>query len=419
MGRTHTRLVGLLAVPLMFAAACGGGGDGANTADPANDAATGGATEAMTEEATEGATEAEASGEPITVGIVTATSGLLSGYGEQYLAGLEAGLDYATDGTGAVDGQPIEFEIVDGAGDPEQAITAATGLVGQGVNIIAGTASSGVAIQMAPFAEQNDILYISGPAASDAITGINDNTFRSGRQTYQDVATAASLLEDVSGDVLVFAQDSEFGAGNVAAVEAVLGGQGATVSEILVPLTANEFTPFAQQIIDADPDLLFVAWAGDTTPGMWQALQQQGVFDATTVTTGLGDVASYSAYGQDPSGIEFLSHYFPGAADNEVHAAMVERVEQSDLFVPDGFVAAQMIVQAVSEGDPTDTASMITALEGWTFDAPKGEQTIRAEDHAMLQPMFTASLTAEGGEFTPMLLDTLPPDATAPPVAAK
>ena len=97
---------------------------------------------------------------------------------------------------------------------------------------------------------------------------------------------------------------------------------------------------------------------------------------------------------------------------------MVEAVGEADLFTPDGFVAAQMIVQALTEGDPEDTASMITALEGWTFDAPKGEQTIREGDHAMLQPMFTASLAGAGGEVTPELLETLEADAVAPPEAA-
>ena len=37
---------------------------------------------------------------------------------------------------------------------------------------------------------------VGGPAATDALTGINDYTFRSGRQTYQDVATAGTFLDD-------------------------------------------------------------------------------------------------------------------------------------------------------------------------------------------------------------------------------
>ena len=140
---------------------------------------------------------------------------------------------------------------------------------------------------MAPLAAQNQVLYISGPAASDAITGVNRYTFRSGRQSYQDVLAANSFLTGTGKKIVVFAQDYAFGQGNAAAVKAVLGGKGHTVTSILVPLTANDFTPFAQQVVQAKPDLLFVAWAGSTAGAMWQALQQQGVFKATTVTTGL------------------------------------------------------------------------------------------------------------------------------------
>ena len=34
------------------------------------------------------------------------------------------------------------------------------------------------------------VLFISGPAANDGITGANSYTFRSGRQTYQDILAA-------------------------------------------------------------------------------------------------------------------------------------------------------------------------------------------------------------------------------------
>ena len=355
-------------------------------------------------------------GDPIRVGIITSTSGPLQTYGQQYLAGLQAGLDYATDGTGAVNGQPIEFVISDDGGDPEAAISQATELVGDGVTIIAGTVVSGVALQMAGFAEENNILYISGPAATDAITGANKNTFRSGRQSLQDVATAASLIDE-GGNVLVFAQDTAFGAGNVAAVEAVLGAAGANVDSLLVPEGETEFTGFANQINQADPDLVFVAWAGETSGAMWQALNQQNVFDTAPVATGLGDKVTWPFYGEAATGISFLNHYFEGGPDNEVHDFMVANADPVDLFTPDGFVAAQMIVRALTEASADDVEGMIAALEGWTFDAPKGSQTIRASDHAMIQPMFVVRLVADGDSFAGELVDTLSGEATAPPEA--
>ena len=43
---------------------------------------------------------------------------------------------------------------------------------------------------------------------------------------------------------------------------------------------------------------------------------------------------------------------------------------------------------------------MISSLEGWSFTGPKGQQTIRASDHAMLQPMFQVKLVENGGKYS-------------------
>jgi branched-chain amino acid transport system substrate-binding protein len=354
----------------------------------------------------------------VTVGIVTSESGPLAGYGKQYLDAFKAGLDYATDGTGEIDGTTINVEYRDDAGDPDKAVTAVKELIGAGVNVIAGTASSGVALAVAEQAEQNKVLYISGPAAADAITGINDYTFRSGRQSAQDVATAGTFLEDIEGKtVTVFAQDNAFGQGNVAAVEGILGGKGATVNSVLVAEDATEFTPFAQQVLAGAPDLVFVAWAGATSGAMWQAMSQQGVLDEIPVVTGLGDAATFGAYGEASEKINFLNHYFPAAPDNDVNTAMVEAIEEAggtaDLFSPDGFNAAIMIVHAIQEGQG-DVDAMVSALEGFEFEGPKGSMTVREGDHALIQEMYQVKLVADGGTFVPELVDTVSADDVAP-----
>lgn len=364
----------------------------------------------------------EEAGGTVNVGIIYSETGPLAAYGKQYKEGLEAGIDYATGGTGEVDGTTIEITYRDDAGVPDTAVAAAKDLIGQGYQILGGTVVSGIAIAMAEQAEQNQILYISGPAATDAITGVNDYTFRSGRQSLQDVATAGAMLGDEGGKVVVLAQDNAFGQGNLAAVEAVIGAQGAEVDSVLVPEDATEFTGFARQVVDADPDLIFVAWAGATAGSMWQALDQQDVFDAAPVVTGLADSATFGAYGPIGEKISFLSHYFPGAADNEANQALIDHVTEAggtpDLFTPDGFVAGQMIVQAISEGSADDVNAMIDALEGWEFQGPKGDYTIREGDHALLQPMFSATLVQDGDNWVPELIDTFSADQVAPPEAS-
>ncbi|WP_295573154.1 substrate-binding domain-containing protein [uncultured Microbacterium sp.] len=360
----------------------------------------------------------DAGPEEITVGVITSETGPLAGYGKQYLEGFKAGLDYATEGTNEVDGTAITIDYRDDAGDPDTAVNLAKELIGEGVTILAGSASSGVALAVAEQAAQNQVLFLSGPAAADAVTGVNDYTFRTGRQSAQDVATAGTFLDDISGKtVTVFAQNNAFGQGNEAAVKAILGGKGATVNSVLVAEDVTEFTPFAQQVLAAEPDLVFVAWAGATSGAMWQAMSQQGVLDDIPVVTGLGDTATFGAYGEASEKISFLNHYFAGAPDNDVNAAMVEAVEEAggtpDLFTPDGFNAALMLVHAIEEGKG-DVDAMISALEGFEFDGPKGDMTVRAGDHALLQEMYQVKLVADGAGFVPELVDTVAADEVAP-----
>ena len=362
-----------------------------------------------------------ASASSYNVGIVYSRTGLLAAYGAEYVEGLKFGLQYATNGTGKVNGKKVNFTYVDDKTDAATAVSAAKDLIGQGTNIIAGTVSSGIALQLAPLAAQNHVLYISGPAASDAITGLNKYTFRSGRQTLQDVYTAASFLGKETGKkVVVFDQDSVFGHGNYAAVKTVLGGKGHHVSEISVPLTATDFTPFAQQAKQANADLLFVAWAGTTAGAMWKALDQQGAFaSSTTIVTGLAERATWSTMGDQATKIQFLSHYVYTAPKNKVNDYLVKQMRKRgqvpDLFTPDGFVAAQMIVHALKVGGG-DVDKMVSSLEGWKFLAPKGFQAIRPQDHAMLQPMFRVKLVSKNGRLTAQVLGTASSYDTAPPV---
>lgn len=266
----------------------------------------------------------------VKVGLVYSRSGPLAAYGKQYLDGFNAGLAYATHNTGKAAGHRIEVIEQDDTGDPAKAVAEAKTLIGKGTSIIAGTTDSGVALQLAPLAAQNHVLYIAGPAATDALTGLNAYTFRSGRQSYQDILTAGSLLGDSKGKkVTVLTQNSAFGQANVAAVKEVLGGQGAKVDSVLAPPSAGDLTPFAQQVKAKKPDLVFVAWAGASAPALWTALDQQGVVTSTKVVTGLAGTASYPLFGTAGSKINFLAHYFPGAAHTSVETAMLDGIKKA------------------------------------------------------------------------------------------
>jgi len=360
---------------------------------------------------------------PVKVGIIYSRTGALAGFGNEYIQGFRLGLKYLTKGTNTVNGHKLQITYVDDATDAAKAVAAGKDLIGQGYKILAGSTSSGIGLQMGPLAAQNRILFISGAAASDAITGLNRYTFRSGRQSYQDVLDAANFIPraQVGKKVVVFAEDTAFGASNVAAVRAVFGGRGHTVSSILVPFNAADLTPFAQRLKNADADLVFVAWAGPNATQMWQSLQQQGVPKSTKLVTGLADRVTYPTLGPALAGVNLLSHYVAnGPKKNKVNTWLVKTMAKSkqvpDLFTPDGFVAAQMIVRAVQKADGDDVDKMISALEGWQFLAPKGMQRIRPQDHAMIQPMFQVQLVLKKGKYVPKVIKVISPGNVQPPI---
>jgi branched-chain amino acid transport system substrate-binding protein len=357
----------------------------------------------------------------VNVAFIYPKTGGLSAFGQEEFDGFRAGLAYVN---GKCGGYTINPTFIDDATDPATAIAAFKSAVGQGTKIVAGTGSSGIALQLAPLAAQNNILYIAGAAASDAITGLNRNTFRAGRQTLQDVEDAANIFppKSTGKKVVVFAEDTAFGAGNFAAVSAIFGSKGHTVSKILSPFGAADLTPYAQQLKNSGADAAFVAWANTTnSAAMWQALQQQGVPAKLDIITGLANRESYDALGPLVQGITLVSHYVYQAPKNAVNTYMTKWLAKNKLgvpniFTPDGFVTAQMICQALKKGG-TDTAKQISALEGYQFLAPKGKQRVRPQDHAMLQPMFQVQLVpGNGGHFNVKVKKTISAGNVQPPI---
>ena len=210
-------------------------------------------------------------------------------------------------------------DLVDDAGDPAKAVTAAKDLIGQGYKIIAGATSSGVGLQVAPIAAQNKVLFISGPAATDGITGVNHYTFRSGRQTYQDVLAARRSSAGVGKKVIVFAQDYAFGQGNVAAVKRSLGGRGAHGQPGARAVVGAGLHPVRAAGQAGEPGPALRRLGGHDRPGHVAGARPAGRARSTTVVTGLAERATWPTFGDGRHEDHFLSHYVSTAPHNKVN----------------------------------------------------------------------------------------------------
>lgn len=351
----------------------------------------------------------------IKIGIITSTSGPLKSYGDAYNDGLDWGLKYYTSGSMKVGGAKLVVTKKDDGGDPAAATAFLKEMVGNGTKIIAGTASSGVALTLAPLAQQNKILYISGPAKNDAVTSTtNKYVFRSGNTSLQDFAPLSNIKPISGKKVIIFVEDNAFGAGNAAAAKLFLSPKGAILEDIKVATTATDFTPYAKKAADADASYIFIAWANALNAGaMFTALRQQGVFAKTRPITGLAGVGSYDIYGTifDGANAVLTNSYFPGVVKTptsiRLAADYAKQGISQDLFTSDGVNAAKMIVQALQKNAGVDIDAAIKNLEGFTFIGLKGIMTIRASDHVLVQPMFIVKLVKDGAHYKPVLVSTL------------
>ncbi|MEY4693429.1 MAG: hypothetical protein RL437_709 [Actinomycetota bacterium] len=351
----------------------------------------------------------------IKIGVITSTSGALKSYGDAYVDGLNWGLKYYTGGKMTINGQKLVVTVKDDAADPASATATFKDKVGNGTKVIVGTASSGVALTLAPLAQQNKVLYISGPAKNDAVTSAaNKYVFRSGNTSTQDLVPLAGIKPISGRKVVLFVEDNAFGAGNIAAAKALMGPKGATFQEIKVPTSTSDFTPFAKQAADAKGTYIFIAWSNALTAGaMLTSLKQQGAFLKQRPITGLAGAATYNIYGTLFEGTNSIltNSYFGGVgkskAAGDLAASFAASKKAQDLFTCTGADAAKMIVQALTGNSSQDVDTMISKLEGYSWVGVKGLMKVDPTNHTLIQPMFLVSLKKTAAGYVPQLLKTI------------
>ncbi|MGD6777063.1 substrate-binding domain-containing protein [Sutcliffiella horikoshii] len=376
-------------------------------------------------------TEADSSGDGdkkvIKVGVLASLTGALETYGKQTVQGFELGLEYATEGTMEVNGHKIEFVVEDTETKPEVAIQKATKLLEEDeVDFLVGSSSSGDTLAVLPLAEEYEKVMLVEPAVADSITGADWNKyiFRTARNSSQDAVAGAAAIAGDGVKIATLAPDYSFGHDGVAAFkEAALELGAEIVLEEYADPAATDFTSNIQKILDADPDYLFVVWAGANSP--WNQISDMKVQErGIKISTGAPDIAALHTMEQ-LIGMEGFSVYYHTLPDNPINDWLVEKHKEKfngevpDLFTPGGMTAAIAIVEALkkTEGD-TDSDLIIETMEGMSFDTPKGQMTFRPEDHQAMQTLYAVRLEkVDGFDYpVPVLIRELSPDETAPPI---
>ncbi|QQN69852.1 substrate-binding domain-containing protein [Comamonas testosteroni] len=334
----------------------------------------------------------------IRIAHVYSKTGPLEAYGKQTQAGLLMGLEYATGGSMTVAGKKLVVIEKDDQGKPDlgKSLLAAA-YSDDKADLAVGPSASGVALAMLPVAEEYKKILIVEPAVADSITGDkwNKYIFRTGRNSSQDAISNAVAIDRAGVTIATLAQDNAFGRDGVKAFkEAVKKGK--LVHEEYLPAATTDFTAGAQRLIDRLKDVpgkkvIWIVWAGAGNPFKIadMDLKRYGI----EIATGGNILPAMAAYKNLP-GMEGATYYYFGIPKNPVNEALVSMSYKQfkappDFFTAGGFSAAMAVVTALKKtGGDTETNTLIKALEGMSFDTPKGVMTFRKEDHQAMQSMY-------------------------------
>ena len=333
----------------------------------------------------------------IKIAHIYSKTGPLEAYGKQTATGFMMGLDYATGGTMMVAGKKLVVIEKDDQGKPDLGKSLLAAAYGDDkVDLAVGPTASPVALAMLPVAEEYKKILLVEPAVADSITGDkwNKYIFRTGRNSSQDAISNAVALDKAGVTIAVMAQDSAFGRDGVKAFKEAIKKAKLVHEEYLPPAT-SDFTAGGQRLIDKLKDqpgrkVIFILWAGGNPFKIADMdLKRYGI----EIASGGNILPAMIAYKQFP-GMEGAAYYYFGMPKNPVNEALVAQHYKQfktppDFFTAGGFSAAMATVAALKKtnGD-TNSNTLITAMEGMSFDTPKGKMTFRKEDHQAMQSMY-------------------------------
>ena len=347
-------------------------------------------------------TVAPASAKDIKVCLITGKTGPLEAYAKQTEAGFMMGLEYLTKGTMKIGDDKLEVIVKDDQLKPDRGKSLLEECYGDDkADIAVGTTGSPVALAMLPVAEERKKILLVEPAVADSITGDKWNryVFRTGRSSFQDALAAAASFppnEDVALGML--ALDTAFGRDGVKAFKDALASIRPKVQIVADEYAAGntaDFTPFAERLFNALKDkpgkrVIGFIWAGAHPMAKFVDMKPER-YNIALAPGGniLPAMNAWKAFAGTEGGIFYYYDFPMNPLNDWLKAANQKRFNAPpDFFTAGGFAAAAAVVAGITKAGGTDTEKLIAAMEGLSFETPKGTMTFRKDDHQALQDMY-------------------------------
>lgn len=347
---------------------------------------------------------------------------LLSGIAEQLGAASRAAIETAVsviNEEGGIDGRDVEVMFRDHGSNPQQQIRSL--VQEQNVDALFGLTSSGVTLNSGPTFEQLEVPVTLTDIGTPYITEHDDDTYgdyyegdgfaagipnlfrTNANTTINTYAQAQWAYDNLDVDrVANIGPDYAYGQQCWDYFKAFSDGLGADyeyVESVFPSLGASDMTPQINQVLNADPDLVFTSfWAGDAVTFVQQATEQGLFEEVVDVFDTLGaDPTTFAALGDTmPEGFHYSGWYWHSAFDNDQNDRFLEayrnqfegadRVNIPSFTGGSSWAAVFLYKNAIEAAGSTTPEDMIAELEGMSFNGPRGEWTIDPDSHQANAP---------------------------------
>jgi len=335
----------------------------------------------------------------IKVGYPMILSGPGALFGEPALKGAQMYVE-EINGKGGVLGMKIELIPRDTKGNADEAVRVSRELIlKDNVEFLVGTLTSAEGPAVSTIAKENKIVFIAPIPKTDQLTApanLHPYVFRTASNTTIEGRTAAEIIAKWPVKrIATIGPDYAYGQDVIKAFVAHIKKVKPDVEIVdqqWPKLGEADYTPFINAQMGKKPEAVFSAlWGGHFLTFAKQAKPLK-YFDAINYNFMAGgegaSIESARTMGADyPVGIwgnAYDAFNWEGPAGHKDYVARVKaytKEEHISSWPVTGYVAMQVLVEAIKKANSTDGDKVSKALLDLTIDTPIGKQTIRAKDH--------------------------------------
>lgn len=354
----------------------------------------------------------------VRIGVIAPFSGPTAVYGQQFRRGIELAL---AEVDGRAGNARVEMVYRDEAPGPERSRQAAQELVvREKVRFLTGAVITPVALAIAPVANEAKVPFVILNAATGSITRRSPYVARFSHTQWQGAYTIGDWAAR-NGIKRAYVVVADYAPGTDAREgfrAAFTKGGGEVASELAVPLSATDLSPYVQRIKDARPEAVYVFMpVGPASISFMRAFASLGLPQDGVKLLGTGDTDDLDlpVIGDAALGAITAYHYGPllDSPENrrfvDAYHARFGANEIPNFAAVVAYDAMHAMLAAIGKFGPTITGDQaMEVLRGWTAASPRGPIRIDAQERDIVQDIYIRRVERVGNRLGNVAFQTVP-----------